>query len=58
MQIKYMSVITRKMQKYHKIYDIMYYINKNYALKYTYNDDNECINDTLFIDAMRKPKNE
>ena len=27
----------------------MHYINKNYVLKPIYNDENECINDTLSI---------
>ena len=35
------------MQQYHKKHDHMYYINTNYVLKPIYNDENECINDTL-----------
>ena len=27
----------------------MYYINKNYVLNPIYNDENECINDTLSL---------
>ena len=35
------------MQKYYKKHDNVHYINKNYVLKPIYNDENECINDTL-----------
>ena len=28
-------------------HDNVHYINKNYVLKPIYNDENECINDTL-----------
>ena len=35
------------MQKFHKKHDNMHYINKNYVLNPIYNDENECINDTL-----------
>ena len=35
------------MQKYHKKYDNVHYINKNYVLKPINNDEKECINDTL-----------
>ena len=35
------------MHKYHKNPDNVHYINKNYVLKPNYNDENECINDTL-----------
>ena len=34
-------------QKYHKKYNKVYYITKNYMLKPIYNDENECTNDTL-----------
>ena len=35
------------MQKYYKKHDNVHYINKNYVLTHIYNDENECINDTL-----------
>ena len=35
------------MQKYHKKHDDVHYINNNYVLNPFYNDENECINDTL-----------
>ena len=37
------------MQKYHKKHDNVHYINKNHVLKPIYNDENECINDTLSL---------
>ena len=37
------------MQKYHKKHDNVNYTNKNYVLKLIYNDENECINDTLSL---------
>ena len=36
-------------KKYHKKYDNVYYIKKNYVLKPIYNDKNEYINDVLSI---------
>ena len=35
------------MQKYHKKHNNVHYINKNYVLQLIYNDENECIDDTL-----------
>ena len=37
------------MQKYHKKHDNVHYINNNYVLKPIYNDENECINDSLSV---------
>ena len=34
-------------KKYHKNHDNVHYITKNYVWKSIYNDENECINDTL-----------
>ena len=34
-------------EKYHQKHDKMYYIRKDYALKSNYNDENECVDDTL-----------
>ena len=42
------------MQKYHKKHDNVNYINKNYVLKPIYNDENECINDTLSKGIQRR----
>ena len=47
MQVEYMSGMKWWMQKYHKKHDNVHYITKNYVLKPVYNDENECINDTL-----------
>ena len=37
------------MQKYHKKYDNVHYINNNYVRKPIYNDRNEYINDMLSV---------
>ena len=47
MQVEYMSWMKWWMQKYHKKYDKVHYISKNYVLKLIYNDEIECINCTL-----------
>ena len=47
MQVEYMSEMKRWIQKYHKKHDNMHYINNNDVLKPIYNNENECINDTL-----------
>ena len=39
-------------EKYHKKHNKMHHIRKNYALKYIYNDENECINDTLSVKIL------
>ena len=35
----------------------MHYTTKNYVLKPIYNDENECINDTLSVGYLRKTLN-
>ena len=52
MQVEYMSGMKWWMQKYHKKHDNVHYITKNYVLKPIYNDENECINDTLSCHLM------
>ena len=41
--------------KYHMKHDKVHYINKNYVLKPIYNDENECINDTLSVLSLPLP---
>ena len=36
--------------------DNVHYMTKNYVLKPIYNDENECINDTLSADMARDPR--
>ena len=49
MQVEYVGEMKGWIQKYHKKYNILHYINKNYELKLIHNDEIECINDTLSL---------
>ena len=39
-------------KKYHKKHNKTHYIGKNYVLKSIYNNENECINDTLSVKIL------